>query len=223
MQHCFLQRKGTPTLLLFFTGWGMDEQPFLSEDPFPSDCLLCYNYNTPDFDYSLLNSYTSIRLLAWSMGIWQASMTLADYTDVPIVDSLALNGTVFPIDEQCGITPDIAYGTYKGLTETSLNKFRRRMCGTSTAYSTFMTHVPKRNVSDLQAELYAIITRSTEYPAPHFQWRKAYIGTNDRIFLPNNQQTAWDKSGISPQMHPIAHYDYDFLHLLLHTHSWINS
>ena len=46
--------------------------------PENSDLLVCYDYRSLDFDFTLLQGYQEIRLIAWSMGVWAASMVLQD-------------------------------------------------------------------------------------------------------------------------------------------------
>ena len=78
MKHYFIQQKHLPRLTLFFAGWGMDECPFMDHCPENSDLLVCYDYRSLDFDFTLLQGYQEIRLIAWSMGVWAASMVLQD-------------------------------------------------------------------------------------------------------------------------------------------------
>ncbi len=68
MKHYFIQQKHLPRLTLFFAGWGMDECPFMDYCPENSDLLVCYDYRSLDFDFTLLQGYQEIRLIAWSMG-----------------------------------------------------------------------------------------------------------------------------------------------------------
>lgn len=102
MKHYFIQQKHLPRLTLFFAGWGMDECPFMDYCPENSDLLVCYDYRSLDFDFTLLQGYQEIRLIAWSMGVWAASMVLQDM-DLPICERVALNGTVTPVDDLKGI------------------------------------------------------------------------------------------------------------------------
>ncbi len=69
MKHYFIQQKHLPRLTLFFAGWGMDECPFMDYCPENSDLLVCYDYHSLDFDFTLLQGYQEIRLIAWSMGV----------------------------------------------------------------------------------------------------------------------------------------------------------
>ena len=59
--------------MLFFAGWGSEENLFRHPVEEGYDYLLCFDYRTLDFDYTQIEGYTEIRLLAWSMVYgWQA-------------------------------------------------------------------------------------------------------------------------------------------------------
>lgn len=96
------KKENNPRLLLFFAGWGSDENLFRRTVAEGYDCLLCFDYRTLEFDYSLLDGYREIRLLAWSMGVWVAGQILSEHT-YPWEMKLAVNGTPFPIDDRRGI------------------------------------------------------------------------------------------------------------------------
>jgi pimeloyl-[acyl-carrier protein] methyl ester esterase len=101
MKQLFIKKENSPRLLLFFAGWGSDENLFRRTVAEGYDCLLCFDYRTLEFDYSLLDGYREIRLLAWSMGVWVAGQILSGRT-YPWEMKLAVNGTPFPIDDRRG-------------------------------------------------------------------------------------------------------------------------
>lgn len=183
-------RRG-PGLLLFFAGWGMDERPFLEYLPKDRDCWICYDYRSLDFDYSLIGHYAKVQVIAWSMGVWAASYVLRDNA-FSVHESIAINGTVFPVHNEKGIAERIFQGTLDGLNEQALQKFRRRMCGSSEALQRFLIKAPQRSVEELREELQLIGEKSKEPLHSSFVWDKAYIGRQDKIFLPANQQKAWE-------------------------------
>ena len=53
--------------MLFFAGWGSEENLFRRPVEEGYDYLLCFDYRTLDFDYTLIEGYTEIRLLALSL------------------------------------------------------------------------------------------------------------------------------------------------------------
>ena len=97
-------------MLLFFAGWGSDENLFAGPVQEECDCLLCFDYKDLDFDYSLLEGYREIRVMAWSMGVWVACQTLAG-KEYPYGMRLAVNGTPCPIHDTKGIPEAIFQGT----------------------------------------------------------------------------------------------------------------
>lgn len=194
-----------PQLLLFFAGWGMDERPFMKHLPKDRDCMICYDYSSLSFDMSLLTPYKHIRVVAWSMGVWVASRVLSG-RHLPLSESIAINGTPWPIDNERGIAEVIFQGTLEGLNERTLQKFRRRMCGSEDALNHFMEHAPRRTMEDLHEELRQIGKRSREVYKSDFRWDKVYIGLQDKIFLPVNQQKAWEGKNIT--MIACEHYPH---------------
>ena len=157
MKQVYIIKDRHPRLLLFFAGWGADETPFKDYQPADSDYMLCYDYRTLDFDASLLKTYQEINVIGWSMGVWAASRVMdklqeAD-TSLIIKNSIAINGTPYPIDDTCGIPSVIYHGTLEGLTGSSLNKFLRRMCFNGEAFKEFLNITPRRPLEELKEEL----------------------------------------------------------------------
>lgn len=178
-------------LLFFFTGWGMDEHPFREYAPADRDLMIAYDYSSLSFDDALLKPYDEIRIVAWSMGVWVASQLLQD-KNLPIVGSIAINGTHFPVDDRKGIPTQIFDGTLNALNESTLYRFRRRMCGSGDVLKRFLTKAPQRDIENLREELEVIGRRSICLSPSYFKWDKIYIGNRDKIFPVENQMNAWD-------------------------------
>lgn len=209
MKQIFLTQHPSPHLLLFFAGWGMDETPFRQFHPVNCDWMVCYDYRSLNFDEHLLQGYTNITLIAWSMGVWIASQVMSAHANLPITRSIAINGTFHPIDETLGIAPSIFDSTLQGLNEQTLQKFQRRMCGSANDYQAFQTTAPQRPVEELKEELAAIREHYQSLPPPTFLWQKAIIGKADRIFLPENQYRAWKEEAGSIEQVEAAHYQQE--------------
>lgn len=214
MKHYFIQKRNHPRLVLFFAGWGMDEHPFIDYRPEDSDLLLCYDYRSPDFDFSLLKGYRHISLIGWSMGVWAAAEAL-QYAGLPIEESIAVNGTLTPVDNARGIPEVIFRGTLEGLNESNLRKFRRRMCGSNEAFKVFLEKAPQRGVEELREELRRMGERAVALPPPAFRWEKAVIGKEDLIFPAANQRNAWLHTGTAWTEEEIPHYSEEALRKLL--------
>lgn len=206
MKQSFIIKRQVPRLLLFFAGWGMDEAPFADFCPEDTDFMICYDYRTFDFDETLISGYSSITLIAWSMGVYAAAHTLQNSV-LPIDRRIAVNGTMKPVSNDKGIPPSVYQLTLDTLSERSLQKFRLRMCGSGALYNDFMQHAPNRSVKELGDELVHIWETALQSPPPSFQWDVAIIGLKDVIFPPDNQRNAWQET---PQVieKEMAHYDY---------------
>lgn len=204
MKQLFLKREGNPRLLLFFAGWGADEHLFHRPVPQGYDYLLCFDYRTLDFDEAYLEGYQEIYVMAWSMGVWVAGYVLSN-ASWPVIRSLAVNGTVYPIDDERGIPHAIFEGTLQGFSEKTLVRFRRRMCGTQEGVKAFLAHEPYRPLEELREELAALKQEVQAKNTPTFHWDKAIVGLQDLIFPVNNQQKAWER--VEMERLNIAHYD----------------
>ena len=198
MKQSYIIHEHHPRLLLFFAGWGADETPFKMYRPAASDFMVCYDYRTLDFDASGLEKYREINLIGWSMGVWAASQTMPQLSSpgtsgegIHMANSIAINGTPYPIDQHMGIPPAIYHGTLDGLTGASLHKFLRRMCANGAAFKAFLEITPRRPLEELRDELTEIEKMYHTLPAATFHWQQAVTGGNDRIIPPANQLQAW--------------------------------
>lgn len=217
MKHYFIQQKNYSRLTLFFAGWGMDEQPFMDDCPHDSDLLICYDYRSLDFDFTLLQGYQEIRLVAWSMGVWAASVVL-QHLDLPVHESIALNGTMIPVDDSKGIPRTIFERTLNGLNEPALEKFIRRMCLKREHTEAFLSKRPKRPVAELKEELQRIGEQVRSCAVPAFKWQRAVIGRDDLIFITVNQRNAWRDTETEVMELDIPHYSGETVRKLLCSH-----
>lgn len=205
MKQHFLQRKGNQHLILFFSGWGGDEQLFDYPLSPEFDYLLCFDYTDEHFDASLLSDYEQITVYAWSMGVYMAPQVLSGIPDLPLRKAFAFNGTPYPKDNERGIPRQIFEQTLAQFSPAGLVKFRRRICGSTAQVHAFLAHQPYRSLESLHEELAALDRRIDIRPAAPFEWDMAIIGENDLIFVPENQQRAW--ADTATVLLSIAHYD----------------
>lgn len=237
MKHEYIKyREGNPGLVLLFGGWGSGPELFEEyEVPQGYDFLLCYDYRDMSFDFSLLDGYSKVRLVAWSMGVWAAGTVfgticrLASGKDggfvaeagtgmvyIPWESRIAIGGTPFPVDNEKGIPEAIFDGTLAGLSWITLEKFRRRMCGPAQEH--FMAHVPHRKVDELKEELDCIgkAVRGQKCHPEDFGWDMAIVGGADMIFPVASQKNAWESLGTEVRLIKRArHYDPDVFREIL--------
>ena len=240
MRHTFLRHHHSSTgMLLFFSGWGSEPCMFSNgiEESTAYDILMLWDYRDMDFDLGILNGYNEVRVLAWSMGVWAAGKALGG-ADMVNGLRLAVNGTPFPVDDSKGIPTAIFDGTLNGLSERTLAKFRRRMCGSTEALEQLLSCGLTRSVDELREELSAI-REAVRHGADHdagmfsgtaaadapgdFSWDHAVIGSGDLIFPAANQTEAWKGLDVPVSLLDIPHYDISlFKRLLYKEDSWTN-
>lgn len=212
MEQRFIQHNHTKRLVLFFAGWGMDEGLFDNPLHPDWDYLICFDYTDPTFDGKMLDEYEEIVLFAWSLGVYMAAFALGGLEITGRMTKIAINGTLFPKDDERGIPPSVFEQTLHHFSEASLLKFRRRICGGNGALQTFLQHPLYRSQKSLYQELEALNRRFNDYPTCPFEWDKAVIGTKDAIFVEQNQRNAWINTPI--HIEPMAHYDERFFRQL---------
>lgn len=196
MQHEFIKKSGTNSLVILFAGWGMSPKPFYNIIC-NHDLLVVYDYNDFYFDLNIIEGYSNYYVFAWSFGVYAASEFISLHPNLPIGLKMAVNGTPFPIDDEKGIPENIFHGTLNNLSERSLLKFYRRMCRDNVQYKDFLDNIPDREISSLHSELENMFNHSKSYSYPDVIWDKVIIGANDLIFPPANQRRAWAASGKS--------------------------
>ena len=198
MKIDFLRRCGSPTLELFFAGWGMDSRPFAwaADSPHTADCdfAVCYDYTDIQLDKvnqanAKIHGYSKVRVRAWSLGVYAASLVLPDM-GCAISTAVAINGTLWPVDDELGIPHAVYDATAANLSAESLERFNRRMCGAHRAV--FEARKPLRSVDSLRAELLHIRECAADRSRPQFTgWTQAVLSSRDKIFPIANMRRAW--------------------------------
>lgn len=201
MKQQFIDNK-SDDLVVIFCGWGSDRSCFCFNDK-TADFLVLSDYRDSYFDEELVRAHKKVSVFAWSLGVWAADMF---FQGIRIDKALAYNGTPFPIDENFGIPPEIFDGTIANFSERSLYKFRRRMCGINAA--AFFGHLPQVEAVELLDELRCIRRRvQSGVCSAHIAWTEAYYGSDDKIFPPRNQVSAWRSIGVPCYLAGTEHYD----------------
>ncbi len=196
MKHRFLHRNNSSKCLVFFNGWGMDDNLFAGWEPGGFDVLTVCDYTTleplPD-----LAGYKELHLAAWSLGVWAAArVAKGDF-----ITATAFNGTLRPVDAKFGIAPEIFAGTIANWNE---ERARER----------FFARVgkdwnrPARSWESQQAELAAIETAAAD-PVPANPFKLALIGTRDRIIPPESQRRFWQ--GVKTEEVDAPHYPFEHI------------
>lgn len=203
MRYQFVSRNDSPRLIVIYAGWGMDARPFETLCRPGYDILVVWDYRSFDIDWSVAADYEEICLIAWSMGVYAASMS-SHGIENKVTARIAVNGTMTPVDNLRGIPEAIFEGTASTLDERNLKKFYRRMCGDRATTDAFMAVMPRRGVDELVDELRAIYPEPVLGNTKASRWDRAIIGRNDAIFPACNQDRAW--SGVPKTFIDAPHY-----------------
>ena len=193
MKYKWLNKNNNQKLIIFFNGWGMDENVVKHLDTEDFDVLIFYDYNTldTDFDFSLLNIYLEKNVIAWSMGVMIASMSKWDKDC--FTRAIAINGTLKPIDAEFGIHPKIYDLTIKGFDEKGRDRFISSMfCGKLTPHPTSLPM--EREIDEQYSELIALKNYKADV---NFKYNKILISDNDKIIPTKSQVKFW---GIEPNV-----------------------
>ncbi len=197
MKTAWLRKEGAEELLLFFNGWGMDARigaHLLSESlpVFMHDLLVCYDYRALEPEPEVMEEirrYKHITIVAWSFGVWVAQHT----TLPPITKAIAINGTLYPVNAEKGISPDVFQATLSTWSEENRHRFNRRMCCSSEALAFFSFMSPDRTAADQKDELVLLKEqfRASGTTSVAWSYDHAIIGGRDLVFPARQQYLAW--------------------------------
>lgn len=194
------------SLLLFFNGWGFDENcvQHLITDNFDV-CMVSDYRSLEPFDIKLVDDYKSITVLAWSYGVWVANAVLQPISS-KITNAYAINGTLFPVNDTMGIPTKIFDITLRSLTENSYPKFLERIMGNAENLERNRHLLAKRLFVEQKNELECLSKHFLSTPNHTLSWTKAICSQNDKIVPIENQKQFWREKGIKK---PYSHFIFD--------------
>ena len=194
----------THRLIIIFAGWSTRPDFYRNLQADGWDIVVVYDYSTLDLDLSFMEGYSTVFVIAWSLGVAAAShLATSPLFAERISAAFAVNGTIYPSDDLYGIPTNIYESTRTGLNARNLLKFTKRMgctvskdgislsvttsaeAATSPAEETFIPDFDK-----MAWELENIRDNATRGNLP---WKRAYISDADRIFPPANMSRYWSE------------------------------
>lgn len=191
----WLIKNQSQKLIIFFNGWGLDDNPFCHMESQNYDVLIFQDYRNlslPDSFLAITAPYASVSLIAYSMGVWSAHRLLADYSFSPTF-SLAINGTLNPIHDRFGIPSSVYDEQINNFDRNQIQHFYRRMFSREDDYQRFIDYCPKRAWQDQLEEL--ICLKQTINQAPMDltagQYDAAIISRQDKIMASRHQLRFW--------------------------------
>ena len=166
MKEYWLNKKNNKDLIIFFTGWGMDHNPFKPLKCNDLDILIFYDYSDLKLNNLSLNNiinsekYLNIYLIGFSLGVGALGYLLSEEIIGKVKRVIAINGTLEPIDDEKGIPRQIFENTIKFWDSENKTNFIRRMCRDQDTINKYHSILPKRTLSEELDELQARLSKA---------------------------------------------------------------
>ena len=196
MQY-FFQDNGAKDLIVFFAGWGCDENQFVNLHDV-KDVLILYDYQDLNLDFDF-KKYANVEVIAYSAGVFVAAL-MAD--NIPnIRRKVAVCGNPYLFDEKLGIS-QATIQVFKDINLDNYLDFRRQyMTFDNEEYEKYNQLQSLRTVESCADELAALqklyaLKKAQINP----QFDKAIVAENDLIFKLEAQREFYqDKLKVVPQ------------------------
>ena len=153
----FLKPDGR-NLVLFVSGYGQDLNTFkrfVTSLPQDTAFAILYDYEDDEvfFDTSVLECFSKIRVIAWSMGVMMAPLLLQNMDKKCFEKCIAVNGTLDGIDDEYGIPKAVWDETISSMDDEHALNFIKLMCRSPALIEEYLKDRPKRSVASLKREL----------------------------------------------------------------------
>lgn len=193
MEACWLHKNNRRKLIIFCNGWGMDGCPFQALSSVEYDVYMLYDYReltgAPNF-ICMTADYRQVVLVGWSMGVWVGQKLFADVKHL-LQRTIAINGTLCPIDDNHGIPNQVFDATLADFSESTRLKFYKRMCRDKQGYQAFLGTQPQRSLADQVAELAALKKMVDCRPVEESLYEEIIVADKDFIVPTANQLHFW--------------------------------
>lgn len=195
MNYCWLHKENRNRLIVFCNGWGMDGQPFRPLESHEYDVLNLYDFRNLECNKeldTLLAGYGEYILIGWSMGVWAGQKIFAE-SSYQFTRTIAINGTLCPIDDHYGIPRELFVGTMKGWSDLARCKFYHRLCGSMEIEHCFLANQPDRSLTDQQDELAYYLDAACCMKREESMYSEVIVSDRDRIVPTAHQLEFWGK------------------------------
>ncbi len=197
--------NGKNSVIVFFTGWGCDENCTSHLNSDSHDIFTVYDYtdlSNASVISSKISHYKKAFLISWSFGVKIASQILQKEL---FAKAIAVNGTIDLIDKDFGIPPHIYERTLNSMSEENLIRFYKNM--TLDHFSFFDSHKPARSYSSIENELRLLDKSSIKCDYDFYD--EALVSSRDLIIPSVNQNSFWkSKCGLEPGNINAPHYPF---------------
>ena len=161
----YFDKRDKKSLILFFTGWAMDNYPTQHLTSESSDVCTVWGHGGDRLPlpllkslHSLANKYQVLHLVGWSIGVAAAWRFFCENPNVPIEKTIFIYGTPYPVHDTWGIPRKSFALTLRKLTEETLQQFYVNSCfGNPQAQTVFHRQLPHRSLEECRLELAHIL------------------------------------------------------------------
>ena len=209
MLYHWLNRQDNKKLIVFFAGWSFDYLPFefLACDDY--DVLVFYDYNSLEceFDFEQFSSYSKKYLLTWSMGVYCAYLLKEKFSSFD--KKIAINGTVYPVDNELGIPLKPFLLTLKHAQIGLQGKFYRNLFISDDDYERYSKKQILRTVENRVCELKSLYESIKNADIIYDKFYDfAIVSKFDKIIPAVNQINFWDKNNVEIKLVESGHFPY---------------
>lgn len=186
----------------------MDPVPFQIVRTSGHDLLMFYDYREMDrrrIGDMIPAGYRHLYLLAWSMGVWVAGFLLGPFRD-RFASAVAVNGTITPIDDRCGIGAKAYEDMLSGFSAKTLETFYQNMFTDRRDAGKFFRHRPRRPADTILNELVLLRNSFLEHGPAEDIFTRKIVGSRDRIFTARCQVRAWGRGNCT--VLPLPHFPF---------------
>ena len=186
-------------LILFFNGWGMDEN-IVSHLEIPIGYTLKIINFPYNFDKTILTQYDDIIFIGWSFGSYYLAKYLLE-NNIRSKKIISLNGTPETIGKN-GISEGVFNLTLDTLTSDTLQKFYENM-GIDNTFSP-----SKKNFKDIKDELQYF--KNNYIPLKNI-FTHAFIGKKDKIIPALRQKKYFESNNVNITELLCGHYPFSVI------------
>lgn len=189
MKAYYLNKNNNKNLIVFFAGWSFDRVPFQNSDFGENDVIIVYDYNDlsqlPE-EFNDFKNYGNKTLLAWSMGVFVAYLNKDLFENFS--KRIAINGTVYPVNDKFGIPEKIFKLTLIHSKKGLEGKFYANLFDNKEEFERYLQNPVSRSIDNRVSELENLYNfiKNTSINYEKF-YDSAIVSTKDKIIPPQNQ------------------------------------
>jgi biotin synthesis protein BioG len=198
MKTKWLHKSENEKLIVYFAGWSMNGSEVSQLKTTDFDVLAVYDYKDLTFDSELIQPYQEVYIIAWSFGV-----AVANEVSLPAKKSIAVNGTLKPIDDNFGIMDTFFDQTLATMNEENYQSFLARTFNKTDDRSA----ISFREIDEQREEL-RILGKTFRNCQMENHFDLAVISKRDRIFLKRAQNAFWETQNCRTIEITSAHYPF---------------